>query len=60
MDRDPSANIIDSEDDKTPSTGHSDTGEHGDERARKAANKGEDEDRGTIPPQPDKVPLNPD
>lgn len=60
MDRDPSENVIDSEDDKTPSTGHSDTGDSGESRARKADDKGEDKDRGAVPAQPDKVPLNPD
>jgi hypothetical protein len=59
MDRDPSANIIDSEDDATPSTGESDTGEHGAERARKARDKGEDKDRGTVPSWPERA-LNPD
>jgi len=60
MDRDPSENTIDPEERKTPSTGESDTGESGDARAREAEDQGEDADRGSIPPQPGKVPLNPD
>ena len=60
MDRDRNENVIDPEERKTPSTGESDYGESGDERAREAADRGDDVDRGTIPPQPEKVPLNPD
>ncbi len=39
MDRDPSANVVDNEDRTTPSTGESDFGDAGDERARRAAEK---------------------
>jgi len=60
MDRDPSENIIDPEERVTPSTGESDYGESGEARRRKAERRGDDLDQGTLPPQPDKVPLNPD
>ena len=60
MDRDPSENTIDPEERKTPSTGQTDYGESGDARAREAKRRGDEVDRGTLPPQPGKVPLNPD
>lgn len=43
MDRDPQENVVDAEDRTTPSTGNSDFGEAGDERARKAEDKSPDE-----------------
>jgi hypothetical protein len=60
MDRDRNANVIDAEERATPSSGESDTGEIGEQRRRKAEAKGEDVDRGSVPGQPEKVPLNPD
>jgi hypothetical protein len=49
MDRDPSENVIDSQDRATPSTGASDYGESGAERARAAEDK--EPDRKTRAPQ---------
>jgi hypothetical protein len=60
MDRDRNENVIDPEEEKTPSTGQTDYGETGEQRRREAGKHGDDADRGSIPPQPDKVPLNPD
>ena len=60
MDRDINENVVDPEERKTPSTGESDYGSTGDQRARTAEKRGDDIDRGSIPPQPEKVPLNPD
>ena len=60
MDRDPRENTIDPEERKTPSTGESDYGESGDARGREAEDRGDDLDQGTQPPEPQKVPLNPD
>ena len=60
MDRDINENIVDPEERKTPSTGQSDYGWTGDQRRREAEERGDDADRGTIPPQPQKVPLNSD
>ena len=60
MDRDPSANIIDREERVTPSTGQTDYGDSGDERAREAVESGDDVDAGTQKPEPLKVQLNPD
>lgn len=60
MDRDRNENFIDAEERVTPSTGESDYGESGEGRRRKAEDRGDDEDRGTVPAQPTKVPLNPD
>lgn len=60
MDRDPSANAIDPEERETPSTSQSGYGTHGDDRKRAAEERGDDVDQGSQPPQPDKVPLNPD
>lgn len=52
--------MIHSEDYKTPSTGHRDTAESDDERARKAKDKGEDVDRGAIPSAPERALRNGD
>ena len=60
MDRDRNENVIDPEDREAPSTGQSDYGESGDQRAREAEDREDRKDRATIPPQPEKVPLNPD
>lgn len=60
MDRDPSAKDIAPEERVTPSSGNSDYGDHGDERRRIAEERDDDLDQGTEPPQPLKVPLNPD
>jgi hypothetical protein len=60
MDRDRYENVLDPEERKTPSTGQSDYGSIGDQRGREAEERGDDVDRGSIPPQPEKVPLNPD
>ena len=60
MDRDPSENVIDPEERVTPSTGQTDYGGAGDERARESVESGDDVDQGTQPPEPQKVPLNPD
>lgn len=60
MDRDPGANAIDPEERKTPSTGESPYGTHGADRMREAEEQGDDVDQGTQPPEPAKVPLNPD
>ena len=60
MDRDPSENVIDPVERTSPSTGENDTGENGEQERRKQLDKGENVDGGTIPAQPDKVPLNPD
>ena len=60
MDRDINENVIDPEERETPSTGQSDYGSSGDQRGREAEERGDDVDRGSIPPQPEKVPLNPD
>ena len=60
MDRDINENVVDPEERKTPSTGQSDYGSSGDQRRRDAEERGDDVDRGSIPPQPGKVPLNPD
>lgn len=60
MDRDPGENFLDPEERVTPSTGNNDYGESGEARRRKAESKGDGENCGTLAPQPDKVPLNPD
>lgn len=51
MDRDPSENMIDSEDRSAPSTGQSDYGESGAERAR-AADKKDPEQKSRAPQTP--------
>ena len=60
MDRDINENVVDPEERKTPSTGQSDYGSSGDQRRREAEERGDASDRGSEPPRPEQVPLNPD
>lgn len=60
MDRDRNENVVDPVERTSPSTGENDTGEVGEQERREQLDKGEDLDQGTVPPQPEKVPLNPD
>jgi hypothetical protein len=55
MDRDPRENMIDSEDDSTPTDGRSDFGESGAERARTAEDRNDEQkpEQPQIAPPPD-------